>query len=299
MFVFIFFQIGLSGFSQKYHPFPVDSADWSEVLGSFNIGGPGPAVACSPYHYGLFGDTLIGNKNYNLLLKNNDPSDTAFDHTNASFIMAIREDSSKKVWMRRSSDTLDVLFYDFGLNVGDTFFSWREGPLVVINIDSILINNSYRRVQVFDYDSISMIEGIGFKSGLFGPYRGTDSFSLLKCFKRRGNLIYEYPSLFLCDCIHCHCKTISIGIEYSVDDENKFKIYPNPVTQLLSISFNSSQGSGYHIEIFSASGKKVLSTEVNGGNNEIDVAHLKQGFYLIRIENSENLYYGKFLKTMP
>lgn len=117
----------LSAFSQTYHPFPTDSAIWSVEEVAYSYGDPPDLFNdCITKHYGLAGDTVIDHKVYSKLYGNNLPSDypfedTAFNLQTADYVAAVREDFTKKVWIREPNDTSDILYYDFSLGKGDTF----------------------------------------------------------------------------------------------------------------------------------------------------------------------------------
>ena len=302
--VFIFFINGFSCFSQTYYPFPKDSATWSDVWVSFYIN-PGPKhVECQTVHFGLHGDTLIDNNIYSKLYQSDIWTDTSFNYINSDYHMGIREDSSRKVWMRWPSDTIDLLFYDFGLNVGDTFYYWRKGPMEVLEIDSILIDGDYRRVTKFypkfSIDTLTMIEGIGFKRGLMGPSGQTDGFEFLECAKQKGHKLYEIQfNFYECKCYSCHCSSETTSIELIKGHSTRLNVFPNPVTHLLSIQLDCKFDLTSVVEVYSITGQKVFSAQINGNNNSVNVASLEQGLYTVRVENSEGLFYSRFLKTRP
>lgn len=302
--VFILFLNGFSSISQTYYPFPKDSATWSDVWYAYYINPPfTPSLRCETQHYGLNGDTTIDNKLYSKLYINKSRSDTFFNYNNSRYHKGIREDSARKVWIREPSDSLDRLLYDFGLNKGDTFFYWT-GVMEVFDIDSMLIDGSYRRTTLFlsfNPDTIKMIEGIGFKSGLFGPTGGTDGGEFMKCFTQNLQLIYSssITSWFECKCIGCNCVSSPVGIDTHVRKDKSLKIFPNPVVDLLSISFDNQDNLSSKVEIYSVSGLRLMSTNIDNDNSIIDVRQLNQGMYILRIENVQNNYSGYFLKTMP
>ncbi len=70
-------------------------------------------------------------------------------------------------------------------------------------------------------------------------------------------------------------------------ETDKFKVFPNPVTDKISITGNSSQD--LDIEILDMSGKTLYSDNFYNDSNiiykEIDVAGLKPGAYIIKVNN--------------
>ena len=74
------------------------------------------------------------------------------------------------------------------------------------------------------------------------------------------------------------------------DDEKSFKIYPNPVQNILYVKGSSE---AYSIEIYSLIGQLVKTVS---NANEIDVSLLSQGVYLIRISNENVSTTQRFIK---
>jgi len=77
----------------------------------------------------------------------------------------------------------------------------------------------------------------------------------------------------------------------TVEDESidGNRIYPNPARDKLYISENPAEIS--EIVVFNISGKKVLTVE--GTSNAIDVSHLPEGLYLVRLTSFKKLSYHK------
>lgn len=70
---------------------------------------------------------------------------------------------------------------------------------------------------------------------------------------------------------------------------NVLAIYPNPVATTLYINSQTT----YPIEIFNATGKKVL--EISTSESNIDVSKLNQGIYYVRCIENEKVIYSKFI----
>jgi hypothetical protein len=68
---------------------------------------------------------------------------------------------------------------------------------------------------------------------------------------------------------------------------NQFRIYPNPITNLLHISGNDEVK---YFDIFDLSGKKLMTKK---GENTVDVSQLSAGIYFINVNNKEAF---KFVK---
>lgn len=94
--------------------------------------------------------------------------------------------------------------------------------------------------------------------------------------------------------------TISGLIVTSIKDElaktRHFKLYPNPVADVLTIE-NTEKDDLYEMEIISIAGKLLHSQPLLQGNNSIDISHLASGLYLLRICGSQGgVYQEKLIK---
>ncbi|MBW1657393.1 T9SS type A sorting domain-containing protein [Flavobacterium quisquiliarum] len=72
-----------------------------------------------------------------------------------------------------------------------------------------------------------------------------------------------------------------------------FKFYPNPVKHILSIK---NQSNIDHIQIFSVSGKSVLSKNINSTSAEIDLSGLSTGMYILNVRSDGKEKAFKFVK---
>lgn len=80
------------------------------------------------------------------------------------------------------------------------------------------------------------------------------------------------------------------GIAETAKTENtleKIQIYPNPATSD-KIYVNSESTSVKVIDMYDMLGKKVLSTEMNSYQKEINVNNFKAGVYLLKITEKSN-----------
>ncbi|MCY0969876.1 T9SS type A sorting domain-containing protein [Chryseobacterium wangxinyae] len=70
-----------------------------------------------------------------------------------------------------------------------------------------------------------------------------------------------------------------------IEKENKITLFPNPVQDILYIK--AADDKDYYYQIYNASGQMVKSGKFE--NTKSDVSSLVQGFYLVRINNSESV----------
>lgn len=72
------------------------------------------------------------------------------------------------------------------------------------------------------------------------------------------------------------------------------RIYPNPSTNTLNMEILTSET--FELEIFSSNGQLIKKLTKISSNSEIDVNTLKNGIYIIRILNDDQVWTKKFIK---
>jgi hypothetical protein len=60
------------------------------------------------------------------------------------------------------------------------------------------------------------------------------------------------------------------------------KVYPNPVTEKLSIDLNGVSGDA-KVMIYSSTGQLLKTEKLNAQNNTINISHLQNGLYLVNL----------------
>ena len=77
-------------------------------------------------------------------------------------------------------------------------------------------------------------------------------------------------------------------------------LWPNPVEDVIGLSFNSLNNASLSLTIFDLNGRVVRSTNtvMNSGQNDhrIHVADLEAGMYLLQITNGEQRSSRRFVK---
>lgn len=269
--IFCFLPCGLQ--AQNYFPFPDSNAVWHV----YNVGFEGPYYTY--YHYVMEeDDTVINGQTYNKVALY-----SYFD----TLVVGIREDSSKRVFFYLPDDIgfgLDsageYLFYQFGLNAGDTVPLFKgnqnESPRVIQDIDSILVDGSYRKryhvSNPYLLQNDYWIEGIGSSAGLFGPYAYEfENYWELYCFEQDGAFIYP----------DSNC--LSTSIESIINKNEEILISPNPATTQVKVEFVNSSPALEFVSLFNINGQKVLSIRPTSNAVTFDVKSLPSGLYLCRI----------------
>ena len=72
---------------------------------------------------------------------------------------------------------------------------------------------------------------------------------------------------------------------------NEFNIYPNPASSILYIN---SRDNNSLITIYDFTGKMILNEKIN--DNQVNIRNLLNGAYIIKLENSKGIIWGKFVK---
>ena len=73
---------------------------------------------------------------------------------------------------------------------------------------------------------------------------------------------------------------VDVNLGTSAFDASSFKAYPNPVTNVLNLSYSSEIAS---VEVFNMLGQKVLVKELNVAQGQIDMSNLNSGNYLVKV----------------
>lgn len=89
----------------------------------------------------------------------------------------------------------------------------------------------------------------------------------------------------------------NLGIDDPVLKDNLVKMYPNPVHELLQLEINNNLNISDY-SIIDQYGKELSKNEVAGDQNRklIDVSHLSNGFYFLKIKTDGQEIIKKFIK---
>lgn len=94
-----------------------------------------------------------------------------------------------------------------------------------------------------------------------------------------------------------------IGINVTASNDNfefdNFSLYPNPTSDIVTVSFTSTSGNEINMEVFDIRGRKLKSVIIeNFGtiSSEIDLSHYDSGIYLVKIKDGSNQSTKKIIK---
>ncbi len=235
------------------------------------------------------GDTIVDGKEYKRIYNTRDTINQIWTQSN----QLIREDSSKKVWIRNYSvgQPEEMLLYDFNLVVGDSFAINLDGDFMckipVINVDSIVLSNGELRkritfsFQLFGdiFEEVYWIEGIGSQFGLithlYGYCEWIDFGRWLRCYFEDGERVYgQVPED---ECFRLITSTADL------ESPTSFSVFPNPAMDQLNLTLPGAESR--HWEIFNYQGQVALKGKVDNRNHQISIRNLSSGIYFLKIEN--------------
>ncbi len=274
-----------------YHPFPDSNVVWNFERHRFCQFGS----VDDHFSIMISGDTLINSQIYHKLtipFIQTIYSGTCTPIDFSGYQGAIRQDTvARKVFIVPPSFSVEQLFYDFNLQIGDTIKGYLETIMslkdTVISIDSVMVGNKYhKRWFINDWYSIYMIEGIGSTNGLLfqSPGHVTDyNVFTITCFQQNGQTLYPDTA------INCPLIT-SIN---SVDEtSNQIKVFPNPFSTTTQISFDKTYQT-LDLSIIDLQGKIIQQKSYHDCNKiTLDRAGIANGFYFLRVSLD-----GKFVET--
>lgn len=287
----IILTIEFNVFGQAYYPLPLDSVSWNveeQACGWDNFGFY--SCQCFNDHYAFVGDTIINGDKYSKLYSNNLSNDTTFNFQTSFYRAAIREDSTKKVWLIKPSDTSRVLYYDFALNIGDTFcFDYfHMGCHELISVDSVVLTDGNYRRQLNFENGESWIEGIGSKTGwLEYPWVGTFSWKLL-CFNE--NQIKRFGEGI------CHCDNKAELFD-NIKNDKELNISPNPFTDYATLQIGDEHDiKNMQLILFDIAGRFVKKMQITQSTMTLNRDGLEAGLHLYQlIDNGVPISSGKII----
>ena len=234
-------------------------------------------------------DTLIQNRVYKTLLQ----ADDAYNPNWHSVNYFIREDDQKIVYILDSSGQEGIL-YDFGLEVGQQVVLWNDITVTVKSIDSVQVANNQmqRRIKIgISYgppgggctaSPFYWIDDVGGPAGPV-PY-GYDCLDSdigygLGCFLRNDEVYFPGESDGWCEEFTTATATVS---------EIGMSIYPNPVTDVLSIQFSETSDAEKNIQMYNSQGQAVYHQIVNEPDHRIDMSQMASGIYFLQVISEDH-----------
>ncbi|HET6990891.1 MAG TPA: T9SS type A sorting domain-containing protein [Bacteroidia bacterium] len=294
-----------NGQTNIYHPFP-DSVFW-RVDYHYDKQFLGPCYADYYFQYSSKGDTIINSSVYKKIYRSGVRVDTLFctdphyvPGTPASgYVGALKDDSvANKTFFVFANTTTDSLLYDYNLVVGDTVRGqigeascYSICHLVVLSIDSVLINGQYRKKWHFanepiNNDSSYFIEGVGSSSGLIEQLN-TSQYDLtyrhLICVKDSSITYFASNAYSVVG-----CNLIYTGISES-NVVNNFSISPNPFSNetTLKTDYELKNATLTITNVFGQEVKQIKNS--TGKEIKLHRDNLPTGIYFIQLSENDKV----------
>ena len=195
------------------------------------------------------------------------------------------------------------LFFDWDIQVGDTFYTEITGDPInclISSVDTVIYSDFIpRRVYHLSYETgapvlypnffyeLLFIEGIGTNALGLG-YANVETLPLLICFyEKNGNLIFTNNWQDYSPSAPVSCCPISV--EEIVTPS--FKLFPSPATNQTSLQFESTH-IPQSIQIFNSTGQLMHTEKVLGRiQMQVNVSEYANGIYTVRakFENGEEV----------
>lgn len=244
--------------------------------------------------YKVSGDTIFNDTIYKII------SQTIENISEYKYNYYFREDSiSRKIYQYYNGDNKEILSYDYGLNIGDTFWMptqyWGYDFLILDSIkyklttylstidkhvDMEMPNNRVFYLSDPDYHvKYTWIEGIGSIKGLCNEWGYDDH-----------NVLCHFDSSGIMD-LHLNIDSTCTGPVY--DNIQTFKkqeaiVYPNPTNGLININTEFIN----QVEIFNNYGQKIHQSL----DSKIDIRHFTSGIYFIKIRKNNEILIERVIK---
>lgn len=255
-------------------------------------------------NYSIGSDTIINGTTYQQLLRDGE----LVEFHNPTTPRFIRETEDGKVYIDNHIylDTDEILIYDFGLTLMDTFLlvpslnTNLENRFVVTAVDTIvLLDGSPRRqltLELIDSQfngTLIWIEGVGEKE--FGPFYAHAFYvfdvvsDLLCAYQDEVVQVYQNSDYDSCFVTFTSVEELEIN--------SPIKIYPNPVKDLLTLDLSETNQTFTEINIFNALGEMVYQQKVASSITEINTNQLNSGIYFLLLkDNSGTSYSHRLIK---
>jgi hypothetical protein len=258
-------------------------------------------MSISGEKYWFEGDTLIDNRRYTKVYKQFCKTET--DCEDLQYYAAVREDTiAEKIYCIQTLDGVERLLADFDVQKGDevtvcSFWNkWvaEEQSVIVKHVDSVWIDNQYRKRIIIDYQGFGHIpeewvEGLGsIVNGLFfpctSPVADAGMEPVFLCLQIDDVLIYQ-------NAMYNTCYLYYGGGGIPENKYSKFRIYPTVVDDKLYVE--KKEDSCFY-KITNNQGIIVQSGTFSG--EYIQVSNFVQGIYYITFYNNSLVYSNKFIK---
>lgn len=261
----------------QYKTFIDTNFVWSHAF--FALSGPHTPYTYYVRNYFTGSDTTINDKIY-------------YKHT-----QGLIRSEEKRFYFYDEGLNKDVLILDFDAKVGDTIFSNKYYNYFVDSIDTVLVNNTYRKRLFVSSDFLNpggfgfkliWIEGIGnINYGIKGLYTSSMGFYQNFCgFSEKGIRVYP-PNSVSVECERALVPVINFDIK-------NINVFPNPTNNFILID-DANFKYNRNCKLYDTFGKLVADLEIN--NNRISLENIQGGMYILYlVDKNNNIHLGKIVK---
>lgn len=267
-----------------------ENAQWVIEYGS--IIPPGPADIYYTF-YKTNGDTVINTQNYKKLYKMpvwQNGSMSYYSVGPMSYGYAFRNDGNNRAYIFPSNDTIEHLWYDFNLNIGDTlsevnpWYSYSPtfytDTIKVISIDSVYYCSKY--YKRFNFNSMqmpSLVQGVGFVGDLISF--NTEYFEAWATKSFFGEI--------------GECPITMLGIEDEKFENNAISFYPNPASDFIYLDLSQDVFIDMNrITLYDLTGRVVIEWQKNEISEKLSIPqYLPNGIYFIEFNSDKESHSRK------
>lgn len=297
--LFCLLSIAVQSTAQQYIPFPTSNATWRYRGYSMYLGNMKTGVQDMLFIIDGSDTTIKGNMYKKVYLRSysmvdtthspnvfNPPVYNVIADSIDKYYAALREDN-KKIYMNgvytfSGYDTVERLYYDFNLQIGDTVHSANLSlnGAIVTGFDSLKIGTKYhRRIKTtsIGFRSKDLIEGVGPASlQLFNQENGQNIVTL-HCFtNNNGSYVND---TFKCSYIFPYGTPTIVNAAEKVQP----KVYPSPFNDIITIT-GITKG---NTTIYNSLGIKVMELKINGATT-INTGSIPSGIYYLILTDADN-----------
>jgi len=198
----------------------------------------------------------------------------------------LSNDDSYRVLYYEWNDSTDLwegvyayeLVYDaFGNRLLDSDFFWDE------------TKNDWRenRILEFEYDYSCPVEK-AILSSEYAYYNSTHIMTLIN--EYRWDTLAHQATLF--SSLTLYYSSIGGSLTEKLT-EPALAVYPNPANSTLYVDVSETAA---RLDVYTLTGKKVLSEELRLGRNELNISRLQSGIFVYTLNLGGTLHQGKFVK---
>lgn len=236
------------------------------------------------------GDTTIKSMTYKKVIQSYDSLKIKWN-----LIGFAREEPLSGLYFR-NLDEQEGLLYKYNLQLKDTFtivntylpLMVQSIKVFVKDIDSVAINGTYKRRYMVGtkFFTDTLIEDVGSLQGIMLPCCPLISHKELLCYYENDVLVYKNSNYD-----RCYYNTLPTNINHV--ESRRFKIYPNPSQQEITILFADDKHRIF--SIYDALGCQLNVINFNGTEYKLDISKYPDGIYYVTVQG-QNPYSQEFIK---